>query len=351
MLCFAMYTISGLFSIRYGVGSEPSQVDNNRTLSAALEWWFLAELFSVLAAALLRISATLHMRKLAETDAQQYLILFIGTGTTIYSASFFLLQLFQCTPIHFFWTGWLGAEGRCMDQQRLAKMEYVFTVVGAGTDWVLAVVPVWLLWGTDLSRKSRSRIRVLILIGLILGILALSLAAYRPILPGFSSEPDRVPVPKLPPPIPEEFKTPTKGYGDLGRMGGTGVQMSPRSASFRKMSCIQLGKKSCTHWDDVNPFDLADVSGGELHILAFIGRSFEMSLGMKAKKPLNSRQAMEKQASRKDSRFLEDARALAKPNNSPCVCHLKIPNLTAELKHKTRLERMEALQPDELSFI
>ncbi|KAF8860952.1 hypothetical protein BDZ45DRAFT_672218 [Acephala macrosclerotiorum] len=280
-----MYTVSGLFSIRYGVGSEPAQVDNNKTLSAALEWWFLAELFSVLAAALLRISATLHFRKLAETDAQQYLILFIGTGTTVYSAAFFLLQLFQCTPIHFFWTGWLGAEGRCMDQHRLAKMEYIFTIIGAYTDWCLAVLPVWLLWGTDLSRKSRSRIRVLILVGLMagasafirlpatrllpttddfffdcvpvavssileisLGILALSLAAYRPILPGFSTETDKIHTPKPPPPMPEEFafsknsncKTPTKGYGDLNRVGtgmtGTGVQMSPRSASFRKVS-------------------------------------------------------------------------------------------------------------------
>jgi hypothetical protein len=161
-----MYSISGLFSIRYGIGSKPHTADNNKQLSAALEWWFLAELFSVLSAALLRIAASLHMRKLAETDAQQWIILFVGTGTTIYSTCFFLLQLFQCTPIHFFWTGWLGAQGRCMDQQALAKMEYVFTVSGAFTDWILALVPIWLLWSNDLSRKSRSRIRILMLVGL-----------------------------------------------------------------------------------------------------------------------------------------------------------------------------------------
>ncbi|KAE8448687.1 hypothetical protein EG329_008902 [Mollisiaceae sp. DMI_Dod_QoI] len=251
MTCFTMYTVSGLFSIRYGVGSEPHAVDNNKTLSAALEWWFLAELFSVLTAALLWISASLHMRKLAETDTQQWLILSIGTMTTVYS------------------TWWLGAEGRCMDQQSLAKMEYIFTVVGALTDWSLALIPIWLLWTTDLSRKSRSRTRMLILIGLgagsaafirlpatqllpttddfffdcvpvavssILeigsGMIALSAAAYRPILPGFFDESDKVPTAKLPPPIPEEFKTPTKGYSDLASM--TGVQMSPRSASFHE---------------------------------------------------------------------------------------------------------------------
>ncbi|KUJ15064.1 uncharacterized protein LY89DRAFT_686622 [Mollisia scopiformis] len=271
MTCFTMYTFSGLFSIRYGIGSNPHEVDNNKTLSAALEWWFLAELFSVLAAALLRISASLHMRKLAETDAQQWLILFIGTGTTVYSTCFFLLQLFQCTPIHFFWTGWLGAEGRCMDQQSLAKMEYVFTVFGVLTDLALAVVPIWLLWTTDLSRKSRSRIRALVLVGLCagaaalirlpatqllpttddfffdcvpvavssileigMGMIALSAAAYRPILPGFFDDSNKILTAKLPPPIPEEFRTPTKGYGDLASM--TGVQMSPRSASFRKVS-------------------------------------------------------------------------------------------------------------------
>lgn len=67
-----------------------------------------------------------------------------------------------------------------------------------------------------------------------LGMIALSAAAYRPILPGFFDESDKVLTAKLPPPVPEEFRTPTKGYGDLASM--TGVQMSPRSASFRKIS-------------------------------------------------------------------------------------------------------------------
>jgi hypothetical protein len=162
---FWAYTTSGAFSVEYGIGSIPDELDDNNLLSKGLHFWFLTELFYIISASLLRISVSLHLRGLAEKSSQQWAIFGLLTTSTVCGVGFFFLVLFQCTPIQYFWTGYLGANGSCMDQASMANPEYVFAGIGALIDMSLTLLPIWLYQDEELTRREKISMRMLIFFG------------------------------------------------------------------------------------------------------------------------------------------------------------------------------------------
>jgi hypothetical protein len=164
---FWAYTTSGAFSVEHGIGSNPDEFDDTNSLSIGLQFWFLAELFYILSASLLRISASLHLRKLANKTSQQWTILALSATSTVCCMGFFFLVLFQCTPIQYFWTGYVGADGSCLDQVSMTNAGYVFAGVGTLIDMSLALLPIWLYQDEELTRREKSSMRVLMFFGLL----------------------------------------------------------------------------------------------------------------------------------------------------------------------------------------
>jgi hypothetical protein len=78
---------------------------------------------------------------------------------------FFFLVLFQCTPIQYFWIGYVGANGSCLEQSSMANAGYVFAGVGALVDMSLALLPIWLYRDEELTRREKSSMRVLMFFG------------------------------------------------------------------------------------------------------------------------------------------------------------------------------------------
>jgi hypothetical protein len=164
---FWAYITSGAFSVEHGIGSNPDEFDDTNSLSIGLHFWFLAELFYILSVSFLRISASLHLRKLANKTSQQWTIFGLSATSTVCGVGFFFLVLFQCTPIQYFWTGYIGANGSCLDQVSMANAGYVFAGVGTLIDMSLALIPVWLYQGEELTRREKSSMRVLMFFGLL----------------------------------------------------------------------------------------------------------------------------------------------------------------------------------------
>jgi hypothetical protein len=152
-------------SIEKGIGSIPDP-SSPPILADALRFWFISEVFHVSTVTLLRLAFALHLRNMAKTSAQRWVLLVLMSITIVYNTGFFLLMLFQCAPVQYFWTGWVGEDGNSMEQSFVALISYGFAGVGAGTDWGLVLVSPWFFWEKDMNGRVKFCLRVLLVLGI-----------------------------------------------------------------------------------------------------------------------------------------------------------------------------------------
>jgi hypothetical protein len=132
-----------------------------------LYYWFLSELLFIITTALLRIAACLHLRNLSKTSGQQYFIFALLGITLLNNAAYFTFEMRQCTPIQYFWTGWLGDEGVCVDERNAAVLSYVFSLISGLSDACLALLPIWLFWGEEMDCRMKNGRNFIVGLGLL----------------------------------------------------------------------------------------------------------------------------------------------------------------------------------------
>ncbi|KAF3796970.1 hypothetical protein GCG54_00005385 [Colletotrichum gloeosporioides] len=81
------------------------------------------------------------------------------------------LQIFQCTPINFNWDGWKRDFGtyRCLDLHRLVNIAGGLSI---SHDLIILVLPLPLLWGLNISKRSKVGISFMFSLGLFILITA-----------------------------------------------------------------------------------------------------------------------------------------------------------------------------------
>lgn len=78
--------------------------------------------------------------------------------TQLYSFVFFFIFLFQCYPSAYFWTRFTGGQGSCMDPYIVVATFYGYSVIACITDWVFAILPAFLVWSLQLSRREKASV-------------------------------------------------------------------------------------------------------------------------------------------------------------------------------------------------
>lgn len=82
-------------------------------------------------------------------------IIYIAMGLTILTGLlFFLVTLLQCSPISFFWNKTLE-HGYCIDINVIIAITFFYSAVSIVCDFTFAILPFFLIWGLNMSRKSK----------------------------------------------------------------------------------------------------------------------------------------------------------------------------------------------------
>lgn len=66
-----------------------------------------------------------------------------------------LLAMFQCSPVEFFWTRAIGADGTCISMNIIIAVSYVMSAIFAVCDFSFAIVPFFLIKGLNMSRNQK----------------------------------------------------------------------------------------------------------------------------------------------------------------------------------------------------
>jgi hypothetical protein len=170
-------------------------VSNIGALTQGFKDYFFAELIYIITAASLRTSVALLLRRIASTGPMRiaiYVLIFLMVS---FSLAFFLVTLLQCSPIGYFWDWNPVAAGKCSKHKVLADIGYgtsvpcipnrnlgfnslifceyclilsiAHTVFMFVADWALALLPIWLLWKVQISRRRKVGIAILLSFGLV----------------------------------------------------------------------------------------------------------------------------------------------------------------------------------------
>ena len=78
----------------------------------------------------------------------------ISALTVLVGAMFLLVSIFECTPVDYFWNR-LTKSGTCIDPNALVGIAYTASVVAAIADFILGLLPCFIIWNLQMNRRTK----------------------------------------------------------------------------------------------------------------------------------------------------------------------------------------------------
>lgn len=112
---------------------------------------------------LVKLSMICFYQRIFPSPAAQRLLWGTFALTGVWGALFMLIAVFQCRPIHYFWTRWDGLhEGSCLDANAIAWSNAATNI--ALDVWIL-VIPLWHLRALQLHRMKKIGVGLMFCVG------------------------------------------------------------------------------------------------------------------------------------------------------------------------------------------
>lgn len=163
-LAYGIITMRGI--VEGGTGKHVTDL-TLRGASTALKAWWLCEVLYPPIVLLVRTSVAVFLLRIATRKLHRWIICIDITLTIVITGVFFFLLVFQCSPVSYFWTQVLGETGRCVDRRVVPTATIIHSVTSAISDFVLALLPIAMLWDVKLNKRTKATISFLLGLGLL----------------------------------------------------------------------------------------------------------------------------------------------------------------------------------------
>jgi hypothetical protein len=132
--------------------------------SNLVQWWFCGEISYIITTAFIKASIALFLLQICVNKYQKFTIWSVTILSTVFSIAYVLVMTFQCHPIPYFWTRFLGGAGTCISATVIADMTYTHGAITTFSDWTLGILPIFLVW--NLNMNPRTKVSVALILGL-----------------------------------------------------------------------------------------------------------------------------------------------------------------------------------------
>ncbi|RAL59006.1 hypothetical protein DID88_009035 [Monilinia fructigena] len=160
VLSLVLYTIFISFvlaGLHYGTGRHMTDVKENDFLSA-LRYGYFSEWSYVLVITTIKISIALFYLRIIIPPWQRIVVKCTMWIVIFFGLAYFWLMVIQCWPIPFIWqrysrvpSGVLTFQnGGCLPKGVVVGATYAHSIINAGTDWALALLPIVMLWNVQM---------------------------------------------------------------------------------------------------------------------------------------------------------------------------------------------------------
>lgn len=77
---------------------------------------------------------------------------------------FFFFTIFQCKPVHHFWSR-MDTMGECLNMDLLLAIVYMYSVAAAICDFTIGLLPAFMVWKLKMRRRTKMAVSALLGIG------------------------------------------------------------------------------------------------------------------------------------------------------------------------------------------
>ncbi|KAH9881933.1 hypothetical protein J1614_001104 [Plenodomus biglobosus] len=148
-----MFATCAIGGVHYGTGRHMDTLTNEEIFKAMRYWWlcYIAYCWSMIAS---KISIGLFLLRVTVKTVHKYIIYTTMGLTVLTGLIFFFVTLLQCTPIKFFWDKSI-TTGTCVQIDVIIGLTFLYSAISVICDFTFAILPVFLIWGLNMSRRSR----------------------------------------------------------------------------------------------------------------------------------------------------------------------------------------------------
>ncbi|KAJ5381961.1 uncharacterized protein N7496_004389, partial [Penicillium cataractarum] len=168
---FIVLAICCMIGAAYGVGHTNLkfiELANTKVLETALMWWWLSQVFYIWASGFAKVSIAAALLRLAVKKVHRMILWGIVALTIVIGLMFWLVLLFECHPISFFWTQADGKHtGSCLPVKTLLDVAYVYSAFTVVCDLTLGILPCFLVWKLQMNHKTKTAVGGILSLGAI----------------------------------------------------------------------------------------------------------------------------------------------------------------------------------------
>ncbi|CAG7916090.1 unnamed protein product [Penicillium olsonii] len=139
-----------------GVGHTYTDFTSIEVYQKALVWWWLGQMLYVWTSAAAKISIALALLRLTVKRSHRIILWCTSTVTILIGLMFWLLLLFDCHPISFFWRQVdRTSQGTCLSKAVLLNSAYVYSSLTILCDLTLGILPAFLVWRLQMNYRTK----------------------------------------------------------------------------------------------------------------------------------------------------------------------------------------------------
>lgn len=156
----AIITVYG--TVKHGLGRDIWTL-TPQEITEMLKWFYVMASLYFTQVALLKLTLIFFYIRVFPSKEVQRLLWATVVFVLVWGTAFVITAIFQCQPIHYFWTKWDGMHrGTCLDTNAIAAANAGISI--ALDLWILGI-PLWQLWGLKLHWKKKVAVALMFCLG------------------------------------------------------------------------------------------------------------------------------------------------------------------------------------------
>ncbi|KAF1943002.1 hypothetical protein EJ02DRAFT_151838 [Clathrospora elynae] len=153
LACHIMFATCAIGGIHHGTGRHMNTLSKEDVFKAMRYWWlcYVAYAWSMIAA---KISIGIFLLRVTVRKLHKWILYIAMALTVLTGLIFFFVTLLQCMPISYFWDKTIE-NGWCVPIDVIIALTFLYSAISVVADFTFAILPFFLIWGLNMSVKSR----------------------------------------------------------------------------------------------------------------------------------------------------------------------------------------------------
>ncbi|KIW06450.1 uncharacterized protein PV09_02894 [Verruconis gallopava] len=152
---FLMNITTCLIGLHYGTGRHMSDLTPHNIEMAMMNWWLCYPSYA-LTMILSKFSIGIFLNRITPNRMHHWIMYVAMFLTALTGVAFFFIAILQCNPVNYWWKQiYPDVKGHCITIHAIMNITYAYSAVSILTDFTFAFLPIHIVMGLQMDRKSK----------------------------------------------------------------------------------------------------------------------------------------------------------------------------------------------------